>query len=101
MPTAGEHNLEKMRLIGVPSRRAIAPVWRKQMKRLAIAALIVATPAFALDGTRSPANVPPIIGIAPGNSPDAVRQFQRGAADLLVQANPGATSSLKDQLVGA
>ena len=71
------------------------------MKRLAIAALIVATPAFALDGTRSPANVPPIIGIAPGNSPDAVRQFQRGAADLLVQANPGATSSLKDQLVGA
>jgi hypothetical protein len=61
------------------------------MKRLAIAALIVATPAFALDGTYSPANVAPPFKAAPLDSPP----------DLMAQANPGATSSLKDQLVGA
>jgi hypothetical protein len=61
-------------------------------------------PAQALDGTRSPANVPPVIGIPAVNNPNAdfARKLQRGAADLLAQANPSATApSLKEQLIGA
>jgi Lipocalin-like domain len=77
------------------------------MKRLCLGVVAIGLtlpPAQALDGTRSPANVPPVIGIPPGNNPnvDFARQLQRGAADLLAQANPGATApSIKEQLVGA
>ena len=65
---------------------------------IVILAAIFAMPANALDGTRTPAN-PPVIGIPPGNA-DFTRQLQRGAADLLAQANPGG-ATLKEQLVGA
>ena len=65
-----------------------------------VVAIGLTLPVQALDGTRSPANVPPVIGIPPGNA-DFTRQLQRGAADLLAQANPGPTASLRDQLVGA
>ena len=78
------------------------------MKRLCLGVVVAIgltlPPAQALDGTRSPANVPPVIGIPPGNNPnvDFARHLQRGAADLLAQANPGATApSLKEQLIGA
>jgi hypothetical protein len=78
------------------------------MKRLCLGVVVAIgltlPPAQALDGTRSPANVSPVIGIPPGNNPNADfgRQLQRGAADLLAQANPGATApSLKEQLIGA
>ena len=78
------------------------------MKRLCLGVVVAIgltlPPARALDGTRSPANVPPVIGIPPGNNPNAdfAPQLQRGAADLLAQANSGATApSLKEQLIGA
>jgi hypothetical protein len=49
---------------------------------------ILAVPANALDGTRTPANLP-VIGI-PDNA-DFTWKLQRGAADLLAQAIPQAT----------
>src|SRR5437899_2728041 len=77
---------------------------------------ILGVPAQALDGTRSPGTVPPIIGVPPGNNPNIQdwqlrraadellaqsRQLRRATDELfLAQANPGATPSLKDQLVG-
>jgi len=67
---------------------------------IVILATIFAMPVNALDGTRLPANVQPVIPISPGNNPYADFTLQRGAADLLAQANPGG-ATLKQQLVGA
>jgi hypothetical protein len=58
---------------------------------IVILAAIFTMPAKALDGTYSPAKVAPMFKAAPLDLPP----------DLMAQANPGATSSLKDQLVGA
>src|SRR5258708_5306536 len=74
-----------------------------------IVAVGLTLPAFALDGKRSPNNVPPVV--EPLGSLQLQRaaaellkqaaQLRRDGAELLAQANPGATVSLRDQLVGA
>jgi len=81
------------------------------MKRFCLGIIVavgLTLPAFALDGTRSPNNVPPVV------EPLGSIQLQRAAAELLkqaaqlrhdadkllAQANPGG-ATLKEQLVGA
>jgi len=53
---------------------------------IVILAAIFAMPANALDGTRLPANVAPVIPISPNNNPYPDFTLQRGAADLLAQS---------------
>ena len=84
---------------------------------IVILAGIFAIPANALDGTRSPANVPPVVGAPPGDNPDIqnwhnpnlqraakellerAAELRRAGAELLAQANPGAPASV-DPLIG-
>ncbi len=79
---------------------------------------VLAVPANALDGTPSPATVPPAVGGLPGDIPNTQywhnpnleraakelleqsRQLRRDAADLLAQANPGTTTQGVDPLIG-
>src|SRR5215470_2879825 len=83
---------------------------------IVILTAIFAMPANAFNGTRAPAIVPPVVGVSPGDIQnwhdpnlqraakellEQSRQLRRAGAELLAQANPGATASLRDQLVGA
>jgi outer membrane protein TolC len=78
-------------------------------------AAIFAMPAKALDGTPSPAIVPPVVGVSPSDiqnwhNPnlqraakellEQSRQLRRAGDEVLAQANPGG-ATLKEQLVGA
>jgi hypothetical protein len=83
------------------------------MKRFCLGVAVGLTlPAFALDGTRSPNNAPPVIEVNPSIQNwqlqraakellEQAAQLRRDGAELLAQANPGPTASLRDQFVGA
>jgi hypothetical protein len=86
----------------------------------ALAFFSLTLPANALDGTRSPANVAPAVGVPPRDiqnwhNPniqnwqlqraakellEQARQLRRAGADLLAQATPGGTAQGVDPLIG-
>jgi Lipocalin-like domain len=110
-PTAGKHTWKNAFDERAFTARDCTCV-EETMKRFCLGIIVavgLTLPAFALDGTRSPNNVPPVaeplgsiqLQRAAAELLKQAAQLRRDGAELLAQANPGPTASLRDQLVGA